>query len=337
MPSRIVQQVKQLGRQVPSANLQVFEQYLYHLDHRESICMDTIAIDRKVAKHAKKKSSRSLAISKQYQGLRNSLVSDPLGYWHRPLVSPFHTKTGRDQVLGSSIVQISKNSWSDILLPPQGSIYVLLDIDQEEPMIAAVNAGCQRLLDLYRSGDIYSQLSEIITDSKISRDVFKTILLSRINGQGAEKISKKLNESQYVVQQWLVKLKEQLSPIDYFLDHQVYLAKQNGVMRSLDWQHFIKSSESNLSVRNWPLQATGADIMRRACLNLDGVNIPLLLTNHDSFLIRLDEANYTDQLELAIKALTDASVAVLNGFPLKVKVELSLPSKPEKCTNESKK
>ena len=67
--------------------------------------------------------------------------------------------------------------------------------------------------------------------------------------------------------------------------------------------------------------------MRRACINLDHAEIPLLLTNHDSFLVRLEIDNYQIQLNKAIQALTDAAVGVLNGFPLKVAVEMQVPSK----------
>ncbi|MEF1191759.1 hypothetical protein QTO04_21155, partial [Vibrio parahaemolyticus] len=70
----------------------------------------------------------------------------------------------------------------------------------------------------------------------------------------------------------------------------------------------------------------GADIMRRACLRLDDANIPLLLTNHDSFLVRLEQAQFQNQLDAATQALTDAAADVLNGFRLKVAVEMMLPS-----------
>ncbi|MBF4247847.1 DNA polymerase I, partial [Vibrio anguillarum] len=75
------------------------------MSKRENIRLDMEALERKVQKHAKKRSTRSQAMSKQYQRVRDSLIGDDDGFWHRPEVSPFHTITGRDQVLGHSLVQ----------------------------------------------------------------------------------------------------------------------------------------------------------------------------------------------------------------------------------------
>lgn len=185
---------------------------------------------------------------------------------------------------------------------------------------------------MYEKGDIYTQLASEITNSQVSRDVFKTLLLSHINGTGVQYAAAKLKQPESVVRRWLIQLKQRLKPIDSYLNHQVFLARRHGILQSLDWQHYVSSAQRDKSIRNWPLQATGADIMRRACFNLDDANIPLLLTNHDSFLIRLDEANLDSQLELAVKALHDASADVLHGFSLKTKVEMILPSKPKRCT-----
>ena len=327
-PDGVVQRLKQSGYRVPIAKAAFFERYNHHLAQRESIRIDAEALEYKVVKHGKKESNRSQSISKQYQRIRDSLTCDEQGYWHRPQVSPFHTITGRDQVLGSSIVQLSKNSWPDILSPPAGSVYVLLDYEQQEPLIAASLAGCYQLMAMYERGDIYSQLADEITGAQVSREAFKTVLISRLNGARVKQVAEKLNLSNEIVRQWFIKLKQQLNPIDSYLNHQVYLGRRHGVLRSQDWQHFVSPNQSDLSIRNWSLQSTGADILRRACLNLDDNNIPLLLTNHDSFLVRLDEANFDDQLERAIKALHDASVDVLKCFSLKVKVELTLLSKP---------
>ncbi|MBF4291578.1 DNA polymerase I, partial [Vibrio anguillarum] len=145
---------------------------------------------------------------------------DDDGFWHRPEVSPFHTITGRDQVLGHSLVQLSKNAWSDIISPPTGSVYALLDYEQQEPMIAASLSGCQSLMGMYERGDIYTQLAADITNAEVSRDVFKELLLSHINGTGVRSAAEKLNLPEVVVRRWLIELKRKLQPIDSYLTHQ---------------------------------------------------------------------------------------------------------------------
>ncbi len=201
---------------------------------------------------------------------------------------------------------------------------MLLDYRQQEPVIAAHLAGCKTLLKWYEEGDIYEQLSKSLEQGSLSREQSKQLLVGRLYGMGVTTIAEKLDVSLTQVKRWLIKLSCLIYPIEPYLDALARDIKKQGEAHSLDWRHAASDSDSYLSLRNWQVQATGADIMRRACINLDEAHIPLLLTNHDSFLVRLEVDKFHDQLERAIEALTIASDDVLKGFQLKVEVEMTL-------------
>ncbi|CAH7196723.1 DNA polymerase I [Vibrio crassostreae] len=326
VPQHVVQQVSAFGETIPCAVLVNIKRYLAHVNHRPAIRIDVDYLNRKIAKYSKKKSNRSLALVSQLVRFKASLTHDLSGDWHRQVVNVFGTKTGRDTTSGSALNLIPKHHWQGLLSPQQGYCYVLLDYDQQEPMIAAQKAKCMKLLNLYEQGDIYELLIETVTDNALTRTELKTLIVMQLYGASIKRIAHELSQPQSNVMNWLMVLKKALSPIDYYLDGEALKAKRQGEVRSLDWRMGITQEINTLTIRNWPIQATGADIMRRACFNLDKAKLPVLLTNHDSFLVRLETDKYDYQLRQAKKALTDASAEVLDGFKLNVQVEMQLPA-----------
>ncbi|MCL1056799.1 DNA polymerase [Shewanella gelidimarina] len=286
--------------------------------------MNQSAMLKRIDKYSKSKSGTSQFVAKQYKGIVDRLIVDVEGCWHRPYVSAFHTKTGRDHSLGSALNQVPKRYWKSVINPPKGSVYVLLDYQQQEPMIAAYLAKDQVLIDWYQQGDIYAQLLQRIGGG-LDREQCKQLMIGRLYGIGAKSLAEKLKMSVGKVQALFTDLSKVIQPIESFLNNNAINIRKNGVAKSLDWQHIISDLDGDLSLRNWLIQATGADIMRRACIKLDESNIPLLLTNHDSFLVRLDLEQFQVQLDRTTQALHDAAVDVLDGFSLKVAVEMQLP------------
>ena len=75
-------------------------------------------------------------------------------------------------------------------------------------------------------------------------------------------------------------------------DDYVQHAMQTGVMRTVfGWTHHIGLfSDTNVrSLRNWPIQSAGADILRIACILAARHGIKLLAPIHDAVLIEAPE------------------------------------------------
>ncbi len=299
--------------------------HIEHIKSREAIRVNHTAMLKRIGSYSQKKSGTSQFVAKQYQGIVKALNTDSTGHWYRPVVSAFHTKTGRDHALGSSLNQVPKQYWKSVLSPPKGSVYALLDYQQQEPMIAAYFAQCRMLMNWYQKGDIYKNLVQLV-GGQFSRDQCKQLLIGRLYGIGYRTLAEKLGITLSRVRSLSNELSRLIYPMDRYLAKSADVIRQQGFARSLDWKYTISDLDGQLSLANWKIQATGADIMRRACLRLDDANIPLLLTNHDSFLVRLEQAQFQNQLDAATQALADAAADVLNGFRLKVAVEMMLPS-----------
>ena len=314
-----------LANNVSCDVLQRIASHIKHLDSRESIGVDRDAIAKRVIKYGKQKSETSQYVSKMLKGMLDTLICDGDTHWHRPLVSPFHTKTGRDTSLGSSLNYIPKDYWPSILKPPDGYAYVLLDYQQQEPVIAAHLAGCQTLLDWYQDGDIYECICSAITGSTLTRNQAKKLLIAFLYGISVAKLAEQLQVTTTVVHGWFTELRRITEPIGKYLNDTATEIRLTQAVTSLDWRHAVTDQDTNNSLRNWKIQAMGADIMRRACLGFDAAQIPLLLTNHDSFLVKLPVTKLDDEIKKSIQVLQCVSASVLGEIQLKITVDMVLP------------
>ena len=105
------------------------------------------------------------------------------------------------------------------------------------------------------------------------------------------------------------------------MDTQAAKAFSEGRVASLDWQMWVSPRANPLSIRNWPIQAAGADILRRACFQLADAGIAVIGGLHDAVLIEVPVENHQQHIAAAEKIMRTASAEVLNGACLRTKVE----------------
>jgi hypothetical protein len=317
-------------------HLATLVRYQKSLLHRKPIFINTKAIDILL---------EQAEVSEQHQSILKSLLKAVIEqkstlYEHSPVL-PFSTtvitagaKTGRDTTKGASIQGLPKKYWEAILKPPLGFSYVLFDYVTQEPAIVAAKSGAKDIQNMYIKGDLYDALNQKVTEGHLERKQFKSLFIKHLYGQRADAIAEGLQLHKAQVQVWIARLKTIIQLLNKFLDMQLYQAKKAGEVRSKDWRMLIGKDCTDLSIRNWPVQACGADIMRRACLALEKAGLPVLLTNHDSFLIQIKTTDIDQQSALAYRILSDISAEVLDGFKLKVKTELVINNQIEENEHE---
>ncbi|WP_421247664.1 DNA polymerase [Aeromonas jandaei] len=248
-------------------------------------------------------------------------MNDNTPYIWRHNSEPFATTTGRNVIYGASLASLNKNSWPLVINPATGFLYVLLDFAQQEPAIAACFANDQELLAAYLAGDLYLHIGSHPHLAGLDRDSLKKLVLPHSYGQSAAAYAKEHKIPLEVAQRYWRALKEIFYRVDAELNHRSQLAFRDGYVNCLDWAARVTPLSNPLAVRNWPVQAAGADIMRRAVIGLVEADIDLRLTIHDSFLLRVPIAEQEQQIAKAITVLKQASALVLDGFELNVKVD----------------
>lgn len=93
-------------------------------------------------------------------------------------------------------------------------------------------------------------------------------------------------------------------------------------MSTFGWRRTVGVDVKPQALRNWPLQADGAEMLRLACCLVTEAGITVCAPNHDALLIeapldRLDEAIASTQ-----RMMAEASSIVLDGFTLRTSVRV---------------
>ena len=76
------------------------------------------------------------------------------------------------------------------------------------------------------------------------------------------------------------------------------------------------------TIRNFPMQANGAEMLRLACCYVRQSNVAICAPVHDALLIEAASAAIDDAVEETQMQMERASIDILDGFPLRTDVEL---------------
>jgi len=229
---------------------------------------------------------------------------------HRFWAAPFGSGTSRDNPVGPCMLYVSARYREKLFNPPPGQVLVQLDYQQQEPLIAASLANDTASINEYKNGDFYEQFrTAATTRSQTKKQVCGYLYGKHLPTNSTGEIE-------------LVKLlDEKFAKINSYLDEVTRHAFSEKNIRSYDWQMAVSPTSKILSVRNWKIQATGASILRKACLLLDESKLPVIAAFHDAVLLLLPTQNLNKSIHHAINLMQQASVSILKNAELRVSIE----------------
>ena len=201
---------------------------------------------------------------------------------NRTVLWPFKAKTSRTQPRAAEWI-FSPAVWLRSLIKPgPGMAVAYIDYAAMEFLIAAAlsDGHCGKInnmLEMYRSGDPYLSFAKRVgavppTATKTSheplRDRYKTMLLSTQYGMATDTLAARLGVSTFEAHEMLNQHREVFSQYWRWSDDWVARAFHDGEIRTaFGWTMTVGTTELNdRSIRNWPIQATGADILRLGCI-----------------------------------------------------------------------
>jgi DNA polymerase I len=251
---------------------------------------------------------------------------------NRTVLWPFKAKTSRTQPKASQWI-FSPAVWLRSLIKPEpGMVVAYIDYSSMEFLIAASlsDGHCgptNTMLDMYNSGDPYlafakrvGAIPEHITKQTLSnytvvREQYKVMLLATQYGMACETLAARLGVSTFEAHQMLMQHRELFAQYWQWSDDWVQHSLQTGVMWTpMGWYCRTGITEFNeRSIRNWPIQATGADILRVACILAVRHGIKLLAPVHDAVLIQAPTERIEADVALMQEIMRRASRIVLNA------------------------
>lgn len=245
---------------------------------------------------------------------------------NRTMLSPFRSKTGRNQPSGNKFI-FNCSSWTrGLVKPTRGSAIAYIDYSQQEIGIAAALSKDKNMIQAYESGDPYLAFGKqagLIPESatkqthKKEREQFKACVLAMQYGMGEDTFSNHIQQPKRKARQLIEIHKKTFSTFWDWSDSVVDFARQHGFLEtSLGWHIHIDGKSSENSIRNFMMQAHGAEILRLACIFIVDSGVKLCAPIHDAVLIESTLEKIDRDILTTQKAMREAGEVILDGITL---------------------
>jgi hypothetical protein len=251
---------------------------------------------------------------------------------NRAILSAFQARTGRNQPSSAKYI-FGPSVWlRGLIKPPPGHGIAYIDYSTQEFGIAAALSGDAAMQAAYRSGDPYlafgKQIGALPDDAtkeshEPQRQLFKTCILGIQYGMEeatlAQRIGRPVSEARDLLR----------------AHHQTYRKFWDWSQAALDtamltnelctvfgWHIHINEKSNPRSLRNFPMQANGAEMLRLACCLATERGVEVCAPVHDAVLIcaRLDRLE--EDVAHMRAAMAEASRIVLAGFEIRTDAKL---------------
>jgi hypothetical protein len=275
----------------------------------------------------------------------NALAVGPDGR-NRCLLGAFGTKTGRNAPSNAKFA-FGPSAWlRNLILPDPGWFVAYVDWSAQEYGIAAYLSGDPAMQDAYLSRDPYLWLAKRCgaapewatkkTHGAV-RDRFKILSLGILYGLSAEGLARKLGVPPCEGRHLLGQHRRTFRRFWEWSD----LVEMEGVLTGRLWTVFgwtlhahgdVNGDVNVRSLRNFPMQGNGAEMLRLACCLATERGIRVCAPVHDALLV---EGPIDDQdaiIDATRRAMREASEVVLPGFPLRTDVKVF--RRPERYRDE---
>jgi DNA polymerase family A len=245
---------------------------------------------------------------------------------NRTMLSAFRARTGRNQPSNTKFI-FGPSVWLRGLIQPlPGYGIAYIDWQQQEFGIAAALSGDPLMMEAYRSGDPYlafaKQAGAAPADAtkathKAIRDQFKSTVLAVQYGMGADALAQRVGQPPIRARELLRLHRETYRVFWRWSDAAVDHAMLTGSLHTVfGWRVRVPAVSNERSLRNFPMQANGAEMLRLACCLATERGIQVCAPVHDAVLICAPLERLETDVARMQEAMREASRIVLDGFEL---------------------
>lgn len=264
---------------------------------------------------------------------------------NRTLLSPFSSKTGRNQPSTSKFVFGPSKWFRGLIKPTEGTALAYLDWGSQEIAIAAALSGDDLLWEAYASGDPYIAFAiqaglapEGATKAshKAIRDRCKQVVLGTNYGMTALGVAEAAGIHILEAQDLLRKHRETYRKFWRWADEN----KDRGLLglpleTCFGWR--IQATDGVVKANtflNWPMQAHGAEMMRIACCLAVERGVKLCAPIHDALLVEAPIDQIDADVATLKQCMADASELVL-GQGRVCRVDAEIIRYPDRYMDEN--
>lgn len=264
---------------------------------------------------------------------------------NRVLLSPFRSKTGRNQPSNSKFI-FGASAWvRGLIKPEEGYGLAYCDFSSQEIAIAASLSGDAKLWEAYSSGDPYMAFAiqaglaprgATKATHKEVRNRCKAIVLGVGYGMGAAAMAQQAGIHIIEAQELLLKHRNTYSTFWAWAENnQNHAIMGDPLATPLGWRIQLRGPAdiNERSLLNWPMQSSGSDMMRLAVCNLVEAGVEVCCPVHDALLVRfpLDQEERT--VNLTKEMMADASETIM-GEDYRCRVDADIIRFPDRYMDE---
>jgi len=244
----------------------------------------------------------------------------------RCLLSAFRSKTGRNQPSNAKYPFGSAVWMRGLIKPAPGMALAYVDYSQQEFGIGGALSGDKKMKEAYLSGDPYlsfaKQAGAAPPEATKATHGAKCALAVQY-GMGEDSLADEINCSRFEARHLLKKHRETYCTFWEWSDATLaHAALQGHLYTVFGWTIQADKSMNERSMRNFPMQANGAEMLRLACCFAVESGIRVVAPVHDAILIESSLEKIDDDLARTQKLMEDASSIVLDGFRLRTDVQI---------------
>jgi hypothetical protein len=246
---------------------------------------------------------------------------------NRCLLSAFRSKTGRNQPSNTQFI-FGPSTWlRGLIRPGETRAVAYVDWSQQEFGIAAALSGDLAMREAYLSGDPYLAFAKQAglippegtkeTHESI-RDMCKTCVLGVQYAMGELSLARRIGQPPVVARDLLRMHREAYPAFWRWSDAAVEHAMLHGTLHTVfGWTVHVGPEVNPRSLRNFPMQANGAEMLRLACCLATERGIKVCAPVHDALLIEGPADAIHELVAETQCAMRESSELVLDGFALR--------------------
>jgi DNA polymerase I len=255
-------------------------------------------------------------------------------------VRPFAAKTSRNQPKANS--PIAYPSWVRALIrpiPDEGTALAILDYGQQEFGVAAALSQDQYMLAAYDvtndKADPYLAFAiqiGVLPEGTVRgdphveavRNVYKTASIAIMYGISAWQLSSLLGISIHAARSLLKRHQRLYCRYWAWSDGIANAAAFDGYLETRSGWRIDAKVQGDRTLRNFPIQATGGDILRRCCILARPRKIGIVALVHDAVIIEAS-ASEIEGMATAMKDVMQAASQDVAGIRLRVDTQVVRP------------
>ena len=251
---------------------------------------------------------------------------------NRCMLSAFRARTSRNQPSSTEFI-FGPSVWlRGLIKPPPGYGLAYIDWKQQEFGIAAALSRDPLMQTAYASRDPYLAFAKQAgavpqnatkASHKSERELYKACVLAVQYGMSAEGLASRIGQPPILARELLRLHRETYCVFwrwsDAALDHAMLTGSLHTVF---GWRVQVSANANPRSLRNFPMQANGAEMLRLACCIGTESGIEVCAPVHDAVLIAAPLERLDHDIARMKDAMRESSRVVLNGFELGVDAEI---------------